>query len=341
MSSVRQVVALPKSGPWPTIDPFLFCVHHHDKYPAAKPDLTPAAALKGRTIGNDFANKDGWNMYHGDSVPGFPKHPHRGFETVTYVRQGFCDHSDSLGAQARFGRGDVQWMTAGRGIQHCEMFPLLNTDVPNPLELFQIWVNLPQVDKMVDPYFTMLWDQTIPRVELAPGVTVTVIAGALTDAIPSTPPPDSWAARADGDFALWHITAEVGSTVTLPPAIGPDTMRTLYVFGAADVVLDGTTVASRHAALVDAHAVITVSVMGNERAEVLLMQGRPISEPVAQYGPFVMNTEAEIKQAFADYQRTEFGGWPWASDDPTHGHDDTRFARHPDGRVESPSALIG
>ena len=84
-------------------------------------------------------------------MPGFPSHPHRGFETVTYVRRGLIDHSDSLGAAARFGRGDTQWLTAGRGIVHAEMFPLLDEDGPNPLELFQIWVNLPAADKMAAP----------------------------------------------------------------------------------------------------------------------------------------------------------------------------------------------
>ena len=119
---------------------------------------------EGPHIGQDFDSIDGWNMYHGKNVPGFPQHPHRGFETITYVRTGFCDHSDSMGATARFGRGDTQWMTAGKGIVHCEMFPLLKRDEPNPLELFQIWLNLPAEDKMVDPYFTMLWSHDTPTV---------------------------------------------------------------------------------------------------------------------------------------------------------------------------------
>ena len=101
-------------------------------------------------------------MYHGSTVPGFPVHPHRGFETVTFVRQGLIDHADSLGAAARFGRGDVQWLTAGKGIVHAEMFPLLDRDGPNTAELFQIWLNLPAADKMVEPHFTMLWDQRHP-----------------------------------------------------------------------------------------------------------------------------------------------------------------------------------
>ena len=94
-------------------------------------------------------------MYHGDVVPGFPQHPHRGFETVTFVREGFIDHSDSLGATARFGRGDVQWLTAGAGIVHSEMFPLLKPDAGNRLELFQIWVNLPAKSKFAKRGFSI------------------------------------------------------------------------------------------------------------------------------------------------------------------------------------------
>jgi redox-sensitive bicupin YhaK (pirin superfamily) len=128
-------------------------------------------------------------MYHGDVVPGFPQHPHRGFETVTVVRRGYVDHSDSLGATARYGEGDVQWLTTGTGIMHAEMFPLINPEGPNPLELFQIWLNLPPESKLVPAYFGMLWGEDIPTISPAPGVGVDVIAGAIDDNRPPSPPP--------------------------------------------------------------------------------------------------------------------------------------------------------
>ena len=185
---------------WKTLDPFLFCVHHDDAYPAGNERMGPdPELLRGRNIGMDFEPRDGWRMYHGGVVPGFPRHPHRGFETITLARRGLIDHSDSLGARGRFGHGDVQWMTAGKGIVHAEMFPLLRRDGQNPAELFQIWINLPAADKLAEPCYRMLWAEDIPRhsFEDDRGRTteVTAIAGALTDTPPPPPPPDSWASR--------------------------------------------------------------------------------------------------------------------------------------------------
>src|SRR5687768_12944654 len=225
---------VPLESRWPTIDPFLFCVHHDDAYPAGNGRFGPDADLDGRDLGQDFDGLDGWRMYHGRIVPGFPGHPHRGFETVTYVRQGLIDHSDSLGAAARFGRGDTQWLTAGRGIVHSEMFPLLDDGAPNPLELFQIWLNLPAEDKFAEPHFAMLWDGDTPRVRHTDAdghvTEVTVIAGTLDGHVPPAPPPRSWAARADADVAIWHIKMAPGAHWTMPAAQGPETVRTLYVF---------------------------------------------------------------------------------------------------------------
>ena len=350
-SPIVQVKAL--GFPWETMDPFLFCAYHDDAYPQANAQMGPQAALSGRAIGQDFSREDGWSMYHGTTVPGFPAHPHRGFETVTIVRKGLIDHSDSLGAAARFGGGDVQWLTAGQGVVHAEMFPLLNAQAPNPLELFQIWLNLPARNKISAPHFTMFWSQDIPRLLTTDaqgrGTELAVIAGRLADAdlgtagalvdAPLAPPPDSWAAQPDADVAIWTLRMAPGTHWTLPAATGNGTRRMLYFFKGRSVLVAGQPLHS-HAAIelrADAPVLLENSEDGDEVAEFLLLQGRPIGEPLVQYGPFVMNTQAEIDQALADYQRTRFGGWPWRDDAPVHGRDPARFARHPDGLEERPA----
>ena len=332
---VRQTA--PLGTQWPMVDPFLFCAHHDDRYPAGTPDLGPRGGTGGRNIGSDFSGKDGWSMYHGTVVPGFPAHPHRGFETVTFVRSGLIDHADSLGAAARFGRGDVQWVTAGAGISHSEMFPLLDDDSPNHIELFQIWLNLPARSKMVEPHFTMLWAEDIPRVAFSDDsgrtTTVTVIAGALGDVTPPSPPPSSWASDPDADVAIWHVVASPGARWELPAAASAETVRTVYVFGGDSLRIGGEPVGAGTGALVDATRPVEL-IGGEDGAEALVLQGRPIAEPVARYGPFVMNTRAEIEQAFRDYERTRFGDWAWERLDPVHGNVKRRFARHADGHTE-------
>jgi redox-sensitive bicupin YhaK (pirin superfamily) len=324
--------------PWETPNPFLFCVHHVDHYPKGNDALGPVASLAGRQIGQDFAGKDGWNMYHGERVPGFPVHPHRGFETVTVVRRGLVDHSDSLGAQARYGEGDVQWLTAGAGIQHAEMFPLVHRERDNPLELFQIWLNLPAAEKMAPPHFKMFWADAVPVVAPAPGISVTLVAGALDGVAPPSPPPHSYASRPGSDVAIWTMRLEAGSSWTMPAAAA-GANRFLYFFAGKSLRVAGTPVPEPMLVVVDAGEALLLEA-ADSPVELLLLQGRPIGEPVAQYGPFVMNTRAELQQAFADYQRTQFGGWPWGAADPVNGREG-RFARQPDGAVERPSGATG
>jgi redox-sensitive bicupin YhaK (pirin superfamily) len=324
--------------PWRTSDPFLFCVYHDDKYPAGDAQLGPAASLAGRNLGQDFAGKDGWRMYHGERVPGFPAHPHRGFETVTIVRKGVIDHADSLGATARFGAGDTQWLTAGGGIVHSEMFPLLSREQENPLELFQLWLNLPSASKLVRPYFSMFWRERQPRLALrdAAGraIDIEVVAGALPGATPLAPPPDSWAARPEAQLAIWMLTLAPGASWTLP-ASEPGLGRSLYLFKGESLDVHG------HTAQLNARIQLrsereVLLVNGPVESQLLLLQGRPIGEPVAQDGPFVMNTRSELMQAYADYRSTRFGGWPWPDAQPVHAREDGRFARFPDGHIERP-----
>ena len=335
------------SSPWPGVAPFLLANHHLDRYPVGTEQMTPAASVAGRPLGRDFGNPAGWNMYHGQSVPGFPAHPHRGFETITIVRTGWVDHADSLGATARFGAGDVQWLTAGAGIVHSEMFPLRSTEHDNPLELFQIWLNLPTAAKAVDPDFRMYWSADIPKIRsIGPdggAATVTVIAGDYTTrrdtgagvAAPA-PPPRSLAADASAGIAVWLVDMAPDAEVELPAAPVSGAQRVLYAYGAHTRVQIDDSVVTTGQGYAQRGAGATLLVTEDHPAQLLMLQAVPLDEPVAARGPFVMNTDTELDQAFADYQRTGFGGWPWDRPDVVHPPEAGRFARHADGRTEQP-----
>jgi hypothetical protein len=321
---------------WPTSDPFLFCVHHQDFYPKGNDQSGPAASLQGRNLGQDFTIKDGWRMYHGENIPGFPAHPHRGFETVTVVLNGLVDHSDSHGAAGRYGNGDVQWMTAGSGLQHSEMFPLLKKEEENPLELFQVWLNLPRSKKFTEPHFTMLWADTIPKIIFPDGAgkktEIRLVAGKIGDTSAPPPAPDSWAADPANEVGIWVIQMEPGAKWQIPAA-SPEARRSLYYYKGPEIRIAGMEISAYQSVelLPDTEVIVE---NGDGEAYFLLLQGIPIAEPVVQYGPFVMNTQAEIHQAFADYRRTQFGGWPWPRYDNIHPRDEGRFAKYADGRVE-------
>ena len=231
-------------------------------------------------------------------------------------------------------------MTAGGGVVHSEMFPLVHRDKPNTMELYQIWLNLPAEDKHAPPHFSMLWSQDIPRLtftdEAGRHTVVTVAAGELDGRRAPPPPPRSWASRPDTDVAIWTLRLEPGATWTLPPAKNPAAHRTLYFFAGGALKVADRLCREHQILAVSSDVPLRLEAVEGP-VEVLMLQGRPIGQPVVQYGPFVMNTRAEIQQAMTDYQRTRFGGWPFQKDDPVHPRDEARFARHADGRVERPS----
>lgn len=330
-SPIIQIKSL--NSPWTTIDPFLVCAHHVDNYPQGNSEFGPERASLALPLGQNTERNGDWHMYFGRTVPGFPAHPHRGFETITIVRKGVVDHADSLGNAARFGQGDVQWLTAGRGIVHSEMFPLLNQDRPNPLELFQIWLNLPAQSKMVAPKFKMLWADDIPVQGISDAngrIEVRYIVGkpeAVALASPPAPPVDSWANDPSADLAIWTIKLSAGAKWTLPPASGSRTRRQLYFFEGESMSING------HG--VDSHSVIEVRcsepvelVNGPTPTEILMLQGSPIGEPIVQEGPFVMNSHREIQQAYYDFNLTQFGHWNWPRRDPVHSREMPNFESH-------------
>ncbi len=323
---------------WPTQDPFLFCAHHEDYYPEGNDHLGPKEPLTGRHLGSDFDLENPWKMYHGRQIPGFPVHPHRGFETVTIVLEGFVDHFDSGGWAGRYGQGDVQWMTAGSGLQHAEMFPLLNQDGPNTLHLFQIWLNLPKKDKFVAPHYKMLWHEDIPKVKVqhqnGTDSQVTVIAGDFQGTKAVSPTPNSWATDPQHKTGIFLITLRAGETIVLPK--GSESMnRSLYFYRGDELTLSGQEILP----------VNHMAVLTNESTElradrtdayVLILESEPINEPVVQYGPFVMNTRQEINDAYADYEKTQFGMWPWQRPDPVHPAQLDRMAIYGDGTRSYP-----
>lgn len=329
---------------WKTYSPFLFCAHHDDFYPKGDENMAPVASLAGRHIGQDFDPKLPWRMYHGDKVPGFPAHPHRGFETITLVRNGFVDHADSLGASARFGDGDVQWMTAGQGVVHSEMFPLVHQDKDNYTELFQVWLNLPKRSKMSPAHFQMIWRDKLAHsvhidangkrtnaVHIAGGP---IFEGSELSQNSTTPPPDSWASAPEANVRIVTLKSQAGAQFELPPAPQGVT-RALYFFVGSTITVNGREIPVNVGMKLDATRTATIAV-GDKDAEFLLMEGAPILEPVVQQGPFVMNSEGEIRQTMLDYQRTRFGGWPWPSPAHVHPRARGRFANYGDGRIEYP-----
>lgn len=327
----------PLGFPWKTQDPFLFCAYHRDEYPKGNMNMAPELhELKGRNIGQDFRLKDGWRMYHGSNVPGFPYHPHRGFETITINKEGVVDHSDSLGAAGRFMAGDVQWMTAGRGIQHSEMFPLLHDDKSNPLEIFQIWLNLPKVSKMVDPHFKMLWNEEIPVINYKDAsnktTSIQVIAGSINNTNALAPTPDSWASDPNNSVGVYTLKMEAGGHWVLPKT-SKEANRSIFFYKGGNVEIEGQKIPADH--LINLVPDEDISIKnGDAEAYFLILEGKPIGEPVVQHGPFVMNTAEEIRDAMKEYGRTQFGGWPWPETEVVHSRDKGRFALHSNGKEE-------
>ncbi len=227
---------------------------------------------------------------------GAPDHPHRGFETVTYVLDGAIEHADSQGNHGRIGAGDVQWMTAGSGVIHSEMPAEEIRRSGGRLHGFQLWVNLPRRDKMMKPRYQELRAAEIPRATSGDGtVTVTVIAGESlgTHATIDTRTP----------IMVLHIRLAAGTHFEQPI---PETYNAFAYLVSGEVSF-GDRPARENDAVIFERNGDTVAMTSAPGAELLLIGGAPLNEPVARYGPFVMNTPGEIRQAMLDYQSGKFG----------------------------------
>lgn len=228
----------------------------------------------------------------GDYIEGFPDHPHRGFETVTYMLAGRMRHGDNKGNQGDLGPGSVQWMTAGSGLIHSEM-PQQEEGL---MWGFQLWVNLPASDKMTAPRYQDIPPSDIPMVHPAAGVTVKVVAGELGGAIG----PVSGIATAP---VYLDIGLEAGVTFDVPLPEGHSGFA--YVFDGSSALVAGQPLARGELGVLSRGDALTVSAPSGP-ARILLVAGKPLAEPVARYGPFVMNTPDQIHQAIADFRAGRF-----------------------------------
>jgi redox-sensitive bicupin YhaK (pirin superfamily) len=253
------------------------------------PDLDPFLMLD--EFGTDRAE---------DYIAGFPDHPHRGFETVTYMLDGRMRHRDNHGNEGVLVPGSVQWMTAGRGLVHSEM----PEQQAGRMRGFQLWLNLPARDKMTAPKYQEFGPERIPVAVPAGGVTAKVIAGRVADVAGPIFQPAT-------DPTYLDVALEPGATFVQP--VPADYAAFLYVFeGTVRVGSEpGATLVRTHelAVLVEGDEIrVTGASAGadGKSARAILVAGRPLREPVAKYGPFVMNTREELQQAFADFQTGKF-----------------------------------
>ena len=229
----------------------------------------------------------------GDYIAGFPEHPHRGFETITYMLAGRMRHRDSAGHEGLVTDGGVQWMTAGRGVVHSEM-PEQDEGL---MEGFQLWLNLPASDKMMDPWYRDIPLEEVPKLALENGVTVRVIAG-------SSHGVDGAVQRAHTEPLYLDIDLPAGATFEQPIPQGHNAFAYVY---RGEAVIDGKGVGLARMAILDnAAGADGVRIKAAVPTKLLLLAGRPLGEPIAQYGPFVMNTQAELQQAVDDFRAGRF-----------------------------------
>jgi quercetin 2,3-dioxygenase len=248
------------------------------------PDLDPFLML------DEFGSNDP-DAY----IAGFPDHPHRGFETVTYMLAGAMRHRDNKGNVGLLGPGSIQWMTAGRGIVHSEM----PEQQEGLMRGFQLWINLPAKDKLCAPRYQDIAPELVPRVPLAPGVEAKVLVGEIAG---TRGPVEGGATQP----LYFDLAFAAGSTaeINLPAAHN----GFVYVYeGALEIgaLAAAQSIAKGSIAVLSTGEFLDLKA-GPQGAQAILVAGRPLREPVAKYGPFVMNTQAEIQQAFKDFQAGQF-----------------------------------
>ena len=329
--SVLKVQAL--NMHWDTEDPFFFVSHHCDDYPKGNAQQAPPLEMiGGRNLGRDYKKLLGFRMYHGKVVPGFPLHAHWGYETVTMVSKGYVDHSDSLGIEGRYGAGDVQWISAGDLYVHNEMYPLVHSDNVNPNEITQIMINLPLKDKGSVPEVRTIWSEDIPIVK-DEGYVVKVIAGEFNGISALSPNAVSWASDPDNHVRILRIFMDPAAELMLSP-IKEGINRNLYTTEGNGVNINGEDFDPLKRFKLSADEIIIRN--GDAPGVLWLLEGRPINEKMSSFGPIVLDTDKNVREALNVVRKEELERWSWGLVDRTQPKGTSRFIRYKDGREEFP-----
>lgn len=229
-----------------------------------------------------------------DYIAGFPDHPHRGFETITYMLDGRMRHRDSAGHEGVLAAGGVQWMTAGRGVIHSE----IPEQTAGRMEGFQLWLNLPAADKMCAPWYRDFAAAELPAYRTAAGAAVTVIAGTSRDVQGAVSRPQT---------QPLYLDIALPAGVAFEERLAAELNAFIVVCRGAVMVADDTVTALQLAILDTDPAADGVRLLAKEDSRLLLVAGKPLHEPIVQHGPFVMNDEQEIYQAISDYRQGRLG----------------------------------
>ncbi len=312
---------------WDVENPFVYCVRHEDSYPVGNAQQAPPLdQIAGRNLGHDFKERMGFRMYQGKVVPGFPRHPHCGVETITTVRKGCVDHADAFGGEGRYSNGDTHMLTSGKGIQHCEMYPLVNSESENPLDILQIWLNLPSESKEVEPEQRMLWSEDVQTKE-ENGCFVKVILGEWENLKGMETSEHSWAHNPENKVRIVFFKLDPNAKLNIP-SISETANRNIYVLSDSDISVNDVPVEYRSRAKLDSNVDITIT--SEEGCEILLLEGEPIPGKIVSFGPFFMCSDEEVRRKKAEAINDV---WPWPVIDKFNPKGTQRFFKK-DGNSE-------
>ena len=330
-STVQKIVDI--NIHWSGDDPFTFISHHHDTYPKGNAQMAPPLeTIRGRNLGRDYQERMGFRMYHGRVVPGFPMHAHWGYETVTIAEKGFVDHFDTEGNNGRFGNGDMQWTLASSRYEHCEMYPLLDQENENPVHITQIAINLPLDRKNGDIHVNNVWAENIPVISTETSE-VTLYCGRYEGREIYSPNPSSWAAP-ENSVRIMKIVLKPGAIFTLDP-LDDGVDRNLYYVSGKGATLEGTKIKTWLRYKMKRCTPVNI-VNGPEESEFWILEGKPIGERQASFGPVILKDIDEVRSSMDEIRIKEFQEWPWEVMDVTNPIDMGRELHRKDGSVERP-----